>query len=674
MFEEVGSTDVFTDDFVLLENNNAGIRQIYNTDGSFFTTRNIQDVTVTPRSANKLAYLDSEKTPNYLDYDENIDEISVTGYSVTMDKVRFHFVAGFDFDDFRALILSVRHKQNDGTLTLFANILFAPDTSGDLLTFNPKPLYLQNATFDRYIDIYVPSIKNINDEWNTAAIPSTTFVAAITPSDTDANGIGFVNNGNIVIGLSECATREITYSDITSYDIFEVSEQYVATLPQTNEFDTVGALIQESSEGDYIEYFLTFNSGFPADLIALLNNRNPSDDWIIVHQLSVYEQVGTAFINSSRQVVFQEEDFDEPQLFRPVLKNANEAVSMSIDYLVRLLNRRNGDQIIREASMSLISPKKYGRELIKIPLQGDAPQSQIIYNKLIKKDFEASKLFIEPDEIGSTEGEIPGIGFRPGTQTVFVPLFFNFNSINLSNLNITTKTQDDKDEIIFGQGKMRFVLSPFDNVLKFKVYTFDDDKAIPFDLNLNTGYRVVFNNSEGKVKFDNLKDQSRENLDVGEIVFKIPKKESESIVESGNREFYLTAVSDDGTETMLYSGQWNLASEQDQVDAAIESARKDTEERKRRDAKITDISDKMLAAETTLKTERAKVKNIGKGITLEIPGFIQKKVAKLASSANKFKVTKDISRKNQDVRVDRVTKKTKNEQNNEEQSDNTTGG
>jgi len=579
MFDQLGSIDFYTDDFILLENSTADIHQIINDDSSYSSTKNIKDLTVTPIGQNTFVYLDSEKIPDYLSYDQNITQTTLSGYNVVMDKVRFHFVSGFDFDDFRALILSVKHLENNGKNNLFANILLAPETIGELISFNSKPLFLGNALYDRYIDILVPSIKNINEDYRTALNPSTTFVAAITPNQIGSTG--FIYNNPISIGLAECGVKKTIFTEIgQTYDAYEVTEFYEASLSQSNEFDNVGAYINEAVDGDFVEFYLTFNSGFPSDLIGILNRRNPADDWVIIHQISVFEQVGTSFFNTSRFVFFQEDRYDEPNVFRPVLRNANESVSMSIDYLVRLTNRRNGEQIIREGSFTLLSPKKYGRKLITMPLL-DKPQSQIIYNKIIKKNFEASSLFIEPEFNNQPASPTAETITNVVTQTEYVPIFFNNNNISVSTPSSVISITDSSEEIIFGPGKLRFIISPFDNLIKLKVYTRNTSSKsktpIPLDLNVNSAkYRLVFETSGGKIVIDNANNAQLENLSTGVIAFNVSKKDSEAIVQSKKRTIYLVAVSQDGKETLIYTGEWRRATEQADVDAAIAAAREES--------------------------------------------------------------------------------------------------
>jgi hypothetical protein len=598
MFEPLGSLNFLNDDVTLLKNGNTGTYQIFNTDASFSSTKNIQDLTALPLGNNKVVHLDSEKVPNYVDYDDNVIETSVTGYNVVYDKVRFHFIAGFDFAGFAALILNINNKQNDGENHTFANILLSPDTIGELITFNPKPLFLSDSTYDRYIDIKIPSIKNINEEYKTAPNPATTFVAAITPSDTGS--IGFIYNNPISISLSECVRKEKLPTNVNvKYDLFEISENYNASVSQSNEFDDVGAYIAESDSGDFIEYYLTFNSGFPEELISILNRRNPADDWIIIHQLSIFEQLGSTFINTSRQVTFQEDDLDEPLIFRPVLKNAGTAVSMSIDLLCRLTNRRNGEQIIREASFTLLSPKKYGKKLINIPLS-DEPQSQRVYNKIIKKDFESTNLFIEPTFAPGFEEEQLGTLSDPAKSVEYIPIFFSNNNISISNNSALVKVKDNDDEVVFGPGKLRFIMSPFDNAIKLRLFNIIGSDPVPLDLNLNSShYRMVFELDSGKVKIDNSNSDKTENLSNGEVSFIVSKKDSEAIFSSSKQTVYITSVAQDGTETLMYTGEWRKPEQQSDVDAAVTSAIEEAEETKNKEAKISELESKIseLAAE-----------------------------------------------------------------------------
>jgi hypothetical protein len=574
---DLGSANYYNDTFILVENPETNTHQIFNSDASLHTTKNVKDLSVISIGKNTFVYLDSEKVPDYLEYNSNLIVTTLPStYNVVMDKVRFHFVAGFDFDNFKAIVLSISNPENNGNNNIFANILLSPETIANLISFNQKPLFLSNALYDRYIDIMIPSIKNINEDYETSLTPANTFVAAITPNTIGSTG--FVYNNPITITLSECSVKKtINTNSLTSYIAYESSESFTATVSQSNEFDGVGAYVGEAEDSDFLEFYLTFNSGFPEELISILNRREPSSDWIIIHQLSIFEQVGSSFINTSRIVFFQEDRFDEPNVFRPVLKNAGEAVSMSADYLVRLTNRLNGDQIIREASFNLISPKKYGKKLLNLELL-DKPQSQKVYNKLVRNNFDATQLFIEPEAASrlSTQTITPTI--TEVVRTEYIPIFFNNNNISISHSSSLATTSDLTSEVIFGPGELRFILSPFDNILRLKVYTTtnttNSTSLVPLDLNTTApSYKLSFETSTGKIEVMNSNDSNQENLSTGLLSFTVSKNDSEIITKSKNRVVYLVSVAQNGIETLIYSGEWRRSTEQLEVDAAIEFAR-----------------------------------------------------------------------------------------------------
>jgi hypothetical protein len=113
-FEPLNSNNFQSDDYVLVENKYLGTRQIFNKDAAYHTTKNIKDLTCVPISDNTSVYLDSEKSINYLDWDsDNFTVTDLGNKTLVLDKIRFHFISGFDFTDFKALILSVKNIEND---------------------------------------------------------------------------------------------------------------------------------------------------------------------------------------------------------------------------------------------------------------------------------------------------------------------------------------------------------------------------------------------------------------------------------------------------------------------------------------------------------------------------------------------------------------------------------
>lgn len=565
IFSSVG-TPLVTSTFRMVYNTESGVNQIYNDNADDLVTGNIQDKTAVPIGNNKYVYIDEEKVPPYVSYDPTLVATDINGgvpFPFLPDTVRFHFQSGFTFEEFEALVLSVKNKKNDGTYGLFASLYVSILTIDTMLTFNPRPLFLTDIMYDRYIEIKIPAIRELNQAYysTTGAVQANTLAARITTT-LDNKYTGFEDSAPIVFSIDESTKTERLKTDDTVYDIQIVENHKEASLPQVSEFDLLGVYIAESAEGDYVEYYATYDGGFIADFIGRLSARNPHDKWVLVHQFNIFEQVGSSFINTAKKMDYQDSDFDEAQTMRPVLKYANTALSFSIDYTMILMNQLDGEQIIRSGSFSSLNPKKYGKYLSKIPL-ASLPQSHKIYNRLFKKNFEASNLFVEPSlESSETDFSVTS-DVSVVTQTVYVPVFFNFSRINIGFRNMSVKEEDTFTDLIYKQTDLRVLFQPFDNIFKFKIYEVINEKLVPMNLSFNSKFNMVFMNGSNKVRFANAQDPAKENPEVGEIVFTVPQSSSEIILNSDTRDFYITVPAEDGTETVLYTGFWNSIDELD---------------------------------------------------------------------------------------------------------------
>jgi hypothetical protein len=68
-------------------------------------------------------------------------------------------------------------------------------------------------------------------------------------------------------------------------------------------------------------------------------------------------------------------------LFRPIIKNANTAISFTINYVLRLYNTVDATQIIKQASLTSFETQKYGRQMVQINL-GVVPTVANVYNQI----------------------------------------------------------------------------------------------------------------------------------------------------------------------------------------------------------------------------------------------------------------------------------------------------
>lgn len=614
---------------------------LYNPDSALYETGNTKDLTVIPMSTNggRFVYLDSENNPNYTEYETSLNETVVPGGSIIADRVRFYIASGFQFTEFTNMVLSIRQDMNDGNALILANILLNATTIGNVLLYTTRPFIIGNTLYDRYVDIIVPSIKNIDEDFYTSPNQSNTFAYQIT------NGIGLVKNNPITVNLFECAFGPDLKTADEVYTTIDITRSYNAQISQANDFDLVGAKIREASDGDYLEFFATWNQGFPEEFIGILEKRT-GQSWIIFHQLTIFEQIGSSFIQSGEATFFQETNFDEPLIYRPILKNANEAVTMAVDYSVRLVNRVTNEQIIRTASLTVVNPNKYGKSLLKLDL-ADKPNSYKISNVVVKKLTDGFQVYNDPAMVKATTPAptTTTAAVEPkvitNTVTQYVPVFYLQNTIAVSQTNHLVRTGKKKD-LAFGQGKLSIAVTPFDNTFKFQVKTESTtDQGVTklnnMDLTQFSGFELVFGSAASKISIANVTDQSQVNADLGEILFKVDATTTSKIQNLEDTKFYIVTVGKDGSRSALYTGKWYKSDD-------ITKAAEDNSAELAATQQQADLADKLSALQERvgqLETENA---NLRKGSSVLIKtSQAAGSVTETGVTANPIKLTRPVS-------------------------------
>jgi hypothetical protein len=180
-------------------------------------------------------------------------------------------------------------------------------------------------------------------------------------------------------------------------------------------------------------------------------------DWVVIHDISVWEQIEAEEFKTSSFSTYQEKDFDIPFFYRPIVLNDN-AFAFTIEYVCRLFNRKDQSQIIRKSSISSNNTKKWGRNLDKINIVGE---NYKIYNKIVQSN---------PIRLNPVK-EITKI------QNVYYPQYIEFNNLVVSgqkvwldNNNNLKSTPDEFSTTLWPQGELKIFINPFDNILKFKIY------------------------------------------------------------------------------------------------------------------------------------------------------------------------------------------------------------
>jgi hypothetical protein len=344
----------------------------FNTDAVSTVMGNYRDISAVSNNANKTqyVYLDTDIGVPYNDFNPaltdsaNLLQSFTPQLDVAYDKVKIHFVAGFSFEDYDGIIFEVLAPRRDGVMMNLASINFLKT---DTPTFNPDPLLIGDNLYATFIEWRVPALFFMNNLFNASDPNGLAY--KITESQ------GFLGTPPITLKASGIYQTIVD----NAYNFYEIQEINSVSILNRDIYDNLYAEVKQSDAGDYFELSGQVAGSTFSNFIAQLNSSG--GQYVVFHEISVTEQIGTTFTQTSFQVISQDNDFDEPVLFRPIIKNANTAVSFSINYVLRLYNKADATQIIKNANLTSFDAQKYGRQMVQINL-GVVPTVANVYNQI----------------------------------------------------------------------------------------------------------------------------------------------------------------------------------------------------------------------------------------------------------------------------------------------------
>ena len=349
---------------------------MFNTDSVAATMGNYRDISAVPinEAKNQYAYLDTSIGVPYNDYDPNLTPSSnllqtfSPNVNIEYDRVRIHFVAGFSFQDFDGIIFDITAPRRDRKDIVLSSINFLKT---DTPVLNPDPLLIADRLYSTYIEWRVPALYYMNAGFSTSN--PNTLAYKLT------QGQGFIGTPYLTIRALGILATTVT----NGYDFYDIKEINSTSIPNRDIYDNLYASVVESAVGDYFELTGLVTGSSLSNFIAQLNSTG--GNYVVFHEITLSEQIGTNFVQTSNQIVSQTTDFDEPILYRPIVLNSSIAVSFAINYVLRLYNRNDNTQIIKNARLTSFDVKKYGRRLMKINL-GVVPTVANVVNQIDPKD------------------------------------------------------------------------------------------------------------------------------------------------------------------------------------------------------------------------------------------------------------------------------------------------
>lgn len=522
----------------ILKNSATNDIYFFNDPSNFYDTFNIRDISAL-KIGEYYVHLNRNLPLQYVDYNSDLTpstESAVTDfpptYEIKYDNVKIHFANNLNFGSRDAFIFEIQIKRRDNIPITLATIIYRK--VDDYAILNPTPKIIGEILYNRYINLTIPSTYFLSIEDKFAD----NLNAKLT------NQLGFLSNPLININL-----REVTKTEkINSYFYYTSSQLQTISINSRDEFEGLSAVIMEATDGDYYQMFGEYNNIIYEDFINQLNLQ-PNSDYTVYHEVTVNEQVGDQYIETARTINVQNSDFGKPFKFRPIIENATNAVSYSIQYILRLINRIDNTQIIKAAQLVSFDVKKYGKNLKKLNV-GIPPIINKVYNKIEQVNYDSSTLMVGTDTLLTATLN----------NTEYINVFRDrFNIvISTSNINIDNFSNSSISKDYKLSGSRIIQLNPYDSFVLFNFYRSENEDFIPINLNLYGDIYLNFidNNDEIKIKFyekvTDLNDYQR--------IFKIAKDDARKILNFSNKTFYITSkiqrIDEESDEGILFSGIW----------------------------------------------------------------------------------------------------------------------
>ena len=443
-----------------------------------------------------------------------------SNFAIVYDSVRYHILAGYNLGNIDGLILGIDFLDVDGTYVTFSQI-FIDSGFADQYTLNPSPLMIGINSYDKYFEIKIPSLVNLNNQYISSPTPSLTPSALLSHS-----GRGFVVGSPMRVRVYEVLNTTLT----TGYATYGANLISTLSLESEDPFRNIGAYIAPADTGDFFEYFATDNGGFIEDFILFQNSIG--NQYYVQNDIKVFEQIGTALIQTANFYTIQTNAYDIPNLYRPIIRNSGVASSFTLRYTMTLVNSVDQSRVTRIASVTYNNPAKYGAYIAPLQLQ-NLPQVQKIYNKVATE----------------TNISVPSSNPTPRIILKYSNVFYERNLVNTTMTNLVVKGTEitaadggNTNQTVYGQGKAYIRISPFDNYYKFTFYKQGaDGNTQLIDLESSGTYYMVFlNNSNKKVSAPTIDNKNLANPAKGELAFKISETLATDILQYTNRTYSIT--------------------------------------------------------------------------------------------------------------------------------------
>lgn len=506
---------------------------------NFLSTTNINDID------HSLFVIDSS-TKKYSKIDPTkFNFIKLQDYNTApmlYDKITLYFPSNYNFGVYYGFYLKIQALDYIGKkIYPFSNFYFdksqAQSIDGtieyaDKLMDLATPFTYNQKEWGKYITYFVPSIYETSNQ--RLINPDTNIVEPDSLNDNLTEGTGINLNSPIYLEFSFISSKQTVFT----IPYYYLSDTYKTSISLQPEYQTLGVVVEESTQGDFFEIYGVYNNS-NENLDNFVNDLTSKGRVInIEYVVTLYEE---NLVSGFPLTFLVTENFSQKIEYRPIIKYSN--TTAAIDVEMRIVDLVDSSSFSKFASIGLTKNLlKYGKTLARLTV--DNLSKPTIYN------YKYDKVYDLKTSSNSTSLNIVKVPF---------PILINNYKILANNYTPNT-TSDYK-----GMGLLNIIITPFDNILKFQIAKQDNPTSpiTPYNLSevlLNSKLNLVFK-SDTKTLEKEIYYQTDENkFNMGVVVFKVNQEDMpvlKQMTKEKSDNFYII-LNSNKTQTLLYSGKFKI--------------------------------------------------------------------------------------------------------------------
>jgi len=456
---------------------------------------------------------------------------------IQYDSVRLHLKSGYSFSarNYEGFLFEITTDRDNGIKNYLTQLVYLNTSNYEYA--NPRPFVLGETLWSKFIEIKVPSIIGQNAEFTDRFYGDGT-VGSSNLDPASNYGVSFKLIDKLEVG--------------NGFDYFYTAEENKFTVSREDEYQDFTVVIEDAEDGDYFKIYGERDNSIGAFEAYVLNRiSTSSDDIVVIFDVDVFEQIGTSYVKTNELTFTQYEDFNDPILFRPIIKNAATAVNFSIEVTMRIYNQTDNTQIVKKASMILNQAGKYGKKLSALKINSPNVMTEV-YN--ILPNLSGNKIIksLITDNLPRSVKVVPAFIERHNIITTSAKVKLEGEGEN----QMIKDVEEIETSEFMKEGDIRISIPPFACYFKFVISKKlgDDIQFISFE----NAERLVLSFGDGtnKLTFNHI---SNKDIDMGEgeVLFKINEANAKAIRNMNNNMFYISV--DNGTEqTYITSGKFIL--------------------------------------------------------------------------------------------------------------------